>query len=172
MEGLLVAEPASVCGQINQYRMVFGYSFFDIRRIACNFLYVKRRIVYSTPSYLKFKMNRLVILSTLLLAGCASNSGIIPIGKDTYMVSRQAATGFSGSGTLKAEVFREASALCAKQGKSLQVISTEEAQPPFVLGNYPKAEVQFMCLNYGDAELGRPKLKPKADVSVEVKKGI
>ncbi len=105
----------------------------------------------------------------MLVAGCASNSGIIPIGKDTYMVSRQAATGFSGSGTLKAEAFQEASAHCAKQGKSLQVVSTQEAQPPFLLGNYPKAEVQFMCLTDGDAELARPKLKPKAEVSVEVK---
>lgn len=114
------------------------------------------------------KLNYLI--AAAMLAGCASNSGIISIGKDTYMVSRQAATGFSGSGTLKAEAFQEASAYCAKQGKTLQVVSTEEAKPPFLLGNYPKAEVQFMCLTDGDAELGRPKLKPKADVTVEVKK--
>lgn len=85
------------------------------------------------------------------------------------MVSRQAATGFSGSGTLKAEAFQEASTYCIGQGKSLQVVNTKEAQPPFVFGNYPKAEVQFMCLTDGDAELGRPKLKPKADFSLEVK---
>lgn len=114
-------------------------------------------------------MKRIIPLALALLAGCASNSGIIPIGKDTYMVSRQAATGFSGSGTLKAEAFQEASAYCTNQGKSLQVVSTQEAQPPFLLGNYPKAEVQFMCLTDGDAELGRPKLKPKADVTVEMK---
>jgi len=111
-----------------------------------------------------------LLLSALILSGCASNSGIIPIGKDTYMVSRQAATGFSGSGTLKAEAFQEASAYCTGRGRSLQVVNTQEAQPPFLLGNYPKAEVQFMCLTDGDAELARPKLKPKADVSVEVQK--
>lgn len=82
----------------------------------------------------------------MTLAGCASNSGITPIGKDTYMVSRQAATGFSGSGTLKAEAFQEANAHCTKEGKTLEVISTQEAQPPYVFGNYPKAEVQFKCL--------------------------
>lgn len=113
-----------------------------------------------------------LLFSTLILAGCASNSGIIPIGKDTYMVSRQAATGFGGSSTLKAEAFQEASAYCTKQGKSLQVVNTQEAQPPYVFGNYPKAEVQFMCLSDGDAELARPKLKTKADVSVEVKNAL
>lgn len=108
-------------------------------------------------------------ITAAALAGCASNHGIIPIGKDTYMVSRQAATGFSGSGTLKAEAFQEAAAYCAGQSKSLQVVNTQEAQPPFVLGNYPKAEVQFMCLTDGDTELGRPKLKRAPNVSVEVK---
>jgi hypothetical protein len=112
------------------------------------------------------------LLGLTILTGCASNTGIIPIGTDTYMVSRQAATGFSGSGSLKAEAFQEANAYCAGHGKSLQVVSTQEAQPPFVFGNYPKAEVQFMCLNAGDVELARPKLKPKADVSVEVKQGM
>ncbi|WP_373989090.1 hypothetical protein [Duganella sp. BuS-21] len=106
----------------------------------------------------------------VVLTGCASNSGIIPIGTDTYMVSRQAATGFSGSGTLKAKAFQEAGTYCTSQGKSLQVVNTVEAQPPFLLGNYPKAEVQFMCLSAGDVELARPKLKPAANVTVEVQK--
>lgn len=115
-----------------------------------------------------YHLKRLALLALPFLAACASNSGIIPIGKDTYMASRQAATGFGGSSTLKAEAFQEATAHCIKQGKSLQVVNTQEAQPPYVFGNYPKAEVQFMCLSDGDAELARPKLKPKVDVSVEV----
>jgi len=75
------------------------------------------------------------------------------------MVSRQAATGFSGSGTLKAEALREANKHCAGQKKVLKVISTTEAQPPYVLGNFPKAEVQFMCLNADDPRLADPDSK-------------
>ena len=105
----------------------------------------------------------------LLLVGCASNSGVTSIGKDTYMVSRQAATGFSGSGNLKAEAFREASEHCERMGKSLQVVSTHEATPPYVFGNFPKAEVQYMCLASGDVDLNRPKLKKVADTTIEVK---
>jgi hypothetical protein len=106
----------------------------------------------------------------ILLAGCALNSGVVPIGKDTFMVSRQAATGFSGSGTLKAEAFKEANQYCLSQKKVLQIVNTSEAQPPYVLGNFPKAEVQFMCLEPNDSELARPKLKKEADSVIEIRK--
>ena len=105
-----------------------------------------------------------------LLAGCASNSGVVPIGPDTYMVSRQAATGFSGTGDLKAEAFREANEYCVAQKKVMQVVRTSEAQPPFVLGNYPRAEVQFMCLAPGDPELARPKLRKESDAVIQLRK--
>jgi hypothetical protein len=97
----------------------------------------------------------------MFLTGCAANSGVISIGKDTYMVSRQAATGFSGSGTLKAEAFQEANQFCLTLAKVVQVVSTHEAAPPYILGNFPKAEVQFMCLDRNDPALSRPVLRPE-----------
>jgi hypothetical protein len=96
----------------------------------------------------------------------------MPIGKDTFMVSRQAATGFSGSGKLKAEAFQEATQYCEKLGKSMQVVSTHEATPPYVLGNFPKAEIQFMCLDAMDAELNRPKLRKEPDSVIQIKNDI
>jgi len=92
---------------------------------------------------------RILLISgsiALLVCGCAKNSGIIPTGADTYMVSRQAATGFSGMSTLKADAMKEASDFCTAQGKTLNVISTEDAEPPYILGNFPKTEVQFGCV--------------------------
>lgn len=119
-------------------------------------------------------MSRLftMLSAIMILSGCASNSGVMPIGKDTFMVSRQAASGFSGSGTLKAEAFQEASQHCEALGKNIQVVSTHEAAPPYVLGNFPKAEIQFMCLDARDAELNRPKLRKSADSVIEVKNDI
>jgi hypothetical protein len=116
-------------------------------------------------------MTKVYLIVVLLLGGCASNSGVVPIGKDTFMVSRQAATGFSGSGTLKAEAFQEADRYCRSNGKLLQVVSTYEAKPPYILANFPKAEIQFMCLDPKDAELNRPKLRKEADSVVEIKEG-
>jgi hypothetical protein len=87
-------------------------------------------------------------LLTLLVVGCASNSGVVPMGSDKYMVSRQAATGFSGLGTLKADALREADQYCGARGKSLIVDNTTESQPPYLLGNFPRAEVQFHCAEH------------------------
>lgn len=81
-----------------------------------------------------------------LATGCASNSGVVPMGQDSYFVSRQAATGFGGAGTLKAEVLREAGQHCTTLNKSIQVVSLTEAKPPFIAGNFPKADLQFRCI--------------------------
>lgn len=102
------------------------------------------------------------------VAACSSNSGVVPIGPDTFLVSRQAATGFSGSGTLKADAFREANTHCQSLGKVMQVVRTEESRPPYIAANFPKAEVQFMCLDANDPELRRPKLRKEPDTSIEV----
>ena len=85
--------------------------------------------------------------------GCASNSGVVSMGNNTYMVTRQAATGFSGSGTLKTDALQEAAKFCASQGKQMKVVAITEAKPPYILANFPKAEVVFKALDAGDSEL-------------------
>lgn len=113
-------------------------------------------------------MQSLITSGAVFLFISASSTGVVPIGKDTYMVSMQAATGFSGSGKLKSKVFKEATEYCKKLNKNLQVVSTWEASPPYILANFPKAEITFMCLDTSDPEYMRPKLKTEADTSIEV----
>jgi hypothetical protein len=91
-------------------------------------------------------MKKILLLVQVSLAGCASNSGIVPMGSDTYFVSKQAATGFSGMGTLKAEAIGEAGQFCSTKGKTVQIMAQNDAQPPFILGNFPKTEVAFRCV--------------------------
>lgn len=81
-----------------------------------------------------------------VLGGCAANSGVVQMGSNTYMVSRQAATGFTGMGTLKAEAMKEAYAQCQKTGRAVEVIEAVDAKPPFILGNFPKTEIRFRCV--------------------------
>ena len=91
-------------------------------------------------------MKTMLALLIACACGCASNSGVVPMGSDIYMVSRQAATGFTGMGTLKAEAMKEAYEQCHKTGKSVQVLEAIDARPPYSCGNYPKTEIRFQCV--------------------------
>ena len=85
-----------------------------------------------------FNKKFLITICSLLIVGCAANSGIVPMGNNTYMVSRQAATGFSGMGTLKAEAMKEAYQECQKTNKFVNVLETIDAKLPYILGKFPK----------------------------------
>jgi hypothetical protein len=61
----------------------------------------------------------LVAFVAIALASCAVNTGIVPYGPNTFVVARQAATGFSGSGDLKAEALREADQHCKTLKKAV-----------------------------------------------------
>lgn len=92
------------------------------------------------------KLKKFLMLAVIVLTGCASNSGIVTIGPDTYFVSKQAATGFTGMGTLKGEAIGEAGQYCTSKGKTVQVMTQKDAEPPFILGNFPKTEITFRCV--------------------------
>lgn len=95
------------------------------------------------------KQHRHILSAALAVAlvGCASHTGIVPMGRDTFMIAKQQATGFPGLGNMKAEIIGEASRHCAGMGRELQVVSANESQPPYIFGNYPRAELQFTCVN-------------------------
>lgn len=107
-----------------------------------------------------------IALVLVLLTGCASTPGVVSIGPDTFMVSRQAATGFSGMSGLMEAAMREGNAHCRAKGLIFQVVNTTQSEPPYIFGNFPKASVQFMCLNAADPELSRPKLQPVPNVVI------
>jgi hypothetical protein len=90
---------------------------------------------------------KLVIGLLLVLSGCASNSGVVPIGNDTYKIYKRGATGFSGSDAVKSEVMIQASEYCATKNKTVQVVNVILGSPPYIFGNFPKAEVQFQCVD-------------------------
>ena len=92
-------------------------------------------------------MKQALVLLLMSMAGCAANSGVVPMGGDIYFASRQAATGFSGASALKGEVLQEANQHCLAMRKTFEVVNLTEAQQTFIFGNYPKAEVQFRCVN-------------------------
>lgn len=89
------------------------------------------------------------LLMAAALCGCAGTSAVVSTGTDTYKVSRRAANGFTRPGILVAEAERVAGEYCMKQNKRAVVASVQEAPPPFLFGNFPKAEVGFYCRDAG-----------------------
>ena len=75
------------------------------------------------------------------------NTGVVANGQGSYIVAKQAATGFPGLGNLKADALAEANNYCRQQsqGQELFVTRATETQPPYLLGNYPRAEIEFRC---------------------------
>ena len=84
-----------------------------------------------------------VALTVMTLSGCAS--GPVPIGKDTYMSSKIGAWSWSSAAGLRAELYREAYATCAKQGKEVQ--SLNEAGVNGSLQNFAQADLKFRCVD-------------------------
>ena len=62
------------------------------------------------------------------------------------MIAKQQATGFPGLGNMKTESIVEGTQHCATFGKQFELISAQETQPPYILGNYPRSEIQFRCV--------------------------
>ena len=89
-------------------------------------------------------MKKLTIL-ILALSGCAAHSGVIPDGKDSYLVIVSQGMGFSSAGDLKASAYKEASLFCRRAGKRLETISDKTVQQG-LLSDSAEAEVKFKCI--------------------------
>ena len=88
----------------------------------------------------------LAILVSLIVGGCAFNTGVVSIGQDTYAVAKQT-VGLSSQALfpLKAANISEGASYCAKLGKVFEFVAIKETQPPYIFGNFPRSELQFKC---------------------------
>ena len=88
----------------------------------------------------------LAILVSLFVGGCATNTGVVSIGQDTYTVAKQT-VGLSSQALfpLEAANIREGADYCAKLGKVFEFVAIKETQPPYIFGNFPRSELQFKC---------------------------
>jgi len=86
---------------------------------------------------------KILLVATMLVVGCASSTGVIPIGKETYSISRTDNGPAASLGDLKASAYKEAAAFCEAKGKQLQVLRSSDVPRSF--GQFPQTEVQFTC---------------------------
>jgi hypothetical protein len=84
------------------------------------------------------------VLLAAVMAGCAHDAGVIPIGNGTFMISKSE-WGIEHTGaTVRADVLKEAGAFCMKQQRDLEVVnSSQQDMVPFK--SEAQAEVEFRC---------------------------
>lgn len=90
----------------------------------------------------------------LCFSGCNTSSGVVPLGGDSYMISRTRKSYGGSASPVKASALKDAGEFCAKQGRVLQVTKTvQKDMKPF--RSDAAAEVYFKALHPGDPELNR-----------------
>ncbi len=86
-------------------------------------------------------------LLSIALSGCATTTGVISTGGDTYSVAREDVSLTASLAKLKAAAYQDATAHCAGQGKTMQLIESKDT--PRSLGQFPQVEVRFRCVAKG-----------------------
>ena len=99
----------------------------------------------------------------ILLAGCASSTGVVKYGEDTYMVSgTKKVPNYASGSEVKVSILSEANDYCNNMGKKVKLVNSQQKDQGFF--ESASAEIQFKCLNAND-----PELKQDAVSSNEVK---
>jgi hypothetical protein len=67
-----------------------------------------------------------VTVVTLLAAvGCATNSGVVPIGNGNYEIAGHSATALSSGGSEKVRLMKSANEFCYQSGKTATLVSAD-----------------------------------------------
>lgn len=89
-------------------------------------------------------MKNLLIIFVVVLAGCASSSGVLRSGPDTYTVNTSASPGHGGTASAKKSAYDEANQECVKQGKEIFVVTERTSAPSWTDGMH-SVDLIFKC---------------------------
>ena len=90
------------------------------------------------------EMKKVLYCGLLIFAGCASQTGVVSTGGDSYMVSRQDNGLTAAVGSLKAENMKDASEFCMKKAQKFSVLNSEDI--PRAFGKIPQSTLYFKCI--------------------------
>ena len=86
-------------------------------------------------------------LATLaMVLTCCSNTGVVPMDKDTYMLAQSSLqVGFGPADGAKADVYLEPNDFCAKQNKKVETVKFDMTNYGFA--RPVSASLQFRCMS-------------------------
>jgi hypothetical protein len=108
----------------------------------------------------------LLTIIVLAVGGCAMSTGIMPVGPDTYMLSKHNAPIRGGAITAQQEALAEANAFCAQQSK---VFLPNDMQTPASLNPYGPTNfsITFRCLPPDHPDIARYRLQRSPNYIIE-----
>ncbi len=71
-----------------------------------------------------------------------------------FRVFEQAATGWVTIASLRESSEAKAETFCERQGLGTLVLGEQISKPPYILGNFPRIEIVFACVDKGEASSG------------------
>jgi len=74
---------------------------------------------------------------------------VSPGGKE-FRLFEQGATGFVPVSALQEDIAKKATAFCDGMGKAMKPLRESTSKPPHILGNFPRAELVFECIDKPD----------------------
>jgi hypothetical protein len=73
-------------------------------------------------------MRSLYLIPTVVLAalvGCATSTGVVPIGNGNYQIAGHSATALGNGGSEKLRLMKTANEYCAQQGKTATLVNAD-----------------------------------------------
>jgi hypothetical protein len=109
---------------------------------------------------------RRMILTALILAGCASNPGVVQLSPDTYLITKTDKGGvFGNASAMKANAINEANSFAQSKGKIAIPVSTHES--PMGIGHFASFDYQFRLVDPNSPDARSTPLIQRPDVVVQ-----
>lgn len=83
-------------------------------------------------------------IPALALVGCATSSGVLRSGPNTFTITATASPGAGGATTAKKSAYGDASAECSRQGKAADIVSEKVTAPTWTNGMH-SIDLAFRC---------------------------
>jgi hypothetical protein len=91
-------------------------------------------------------------------------------GSEAYRVFHHAASGFVSVQSVRVSAEKRATEFCDRDGKAMKALSETTSQPPHILGNFPRIEIVFECVDRSTSVAGPASEDTKYTRLVNLKK--
>ena len=76
------------------------------------------------------------------------------LGNTKYRIFHQASTGFTSIQSIRESASKRSEDFCKREGKAMRIIKEHTSTLPHILGNFPRIEIIFTCID--ESKIAKP----------------